>query len=275
MGPSGSGKSSLFSWMIGALSPQFQASGELWLNEQRVDTLPTAQRQIGILFQDALLFDNFSVGQNLLLALPASVQGPARRHEVESAPHARAWQDFIHAIRLRSPAGNARVSPCFARCWRNPRRCYSMNPLAGWMRRCAIPFSSGSSPKYVNWVFRWSGYPRCAGRSASRSRITDGKLGVNVAICCVNARFLLNWRHRMSSSFSTSGYSMKRVSQMTALALALGLACASSGLLKQHRRSPSTSYSKSKARRSIPVRALFTTAGRNRLMVLQDTSLPH
>ena len=37
MGPSGSGKSSLFSWMIGALSPQFQASGELWLNEQRED----------------------------------------------------------------------------------------------------------------------------------------------------------------------------------------------------------------------------------------------
>ncbi|AUT97423.1 MULTISPECIES: ATP-binding cassette domain-containing protein [Citrobacter] len=85
MGPSGSGKSSLFSWMIGALSPQFQASGELWLNERRIDTLPTAQRQIGILFQDALLFDHFSVGQNLLLALPASLQGPARRHEVESA----------------------------------------------------------------------------------------------------------------------------------------------------------------------------------------------
>ena len=40
---------------------------------------------MGILFQDALLFDHFSVGQNLLLALPASVQGPARRHEVESA----------------------------------------------------------------------------------------------------------------------------------------------------------------------------------------------
>lgn len=44
MGPSGSGKSSLFSWMVGALSPQFQASGELWLNERRIDTLPTAQR---------------------------------------------------------------------------------------------------------------------------------------------------------------------------------------------------------------------------------------
>lgn len=112
MGSSGSGKSSLFSWMVGALSPQLQASGELWLNERRVDALPTAQRQIGILFQDALLFDHFSVGQNLLLALPASLQG-----------------------------------------------------------------------------------------SASRPRTSDGKLGVNVAICCVNARFLLNRRHRMSSSF--------------------------------------------------------------------------
>jgi putative thiamine transport system ATP-binding protein len=85
MGPSGSGKSSLFSWMVGALSSQFQASGELWLNERRIDTLPTAQRQIGILFQDALLFDHFSVGQNLLLALPASLQGSARRHTVENA----------------------------------------------------------------------------------------------------------------------------------------------------------------------------------------------
>ena len=54
MGPSGCGKSTLFSWMIGALAEQFSCTGELWLNEQRIDILPTAQRQIGILFQDAL-----------------------------------------------------------------------------------------------------------------------------------------------------------------------------------------------------------------------------
>ncbi len=40
--------------MIGALAGQFSCTGELWLNEQRIDMLPTAQRQIGILFQDAL-----------------------------------------------------------------------------------------------------------------------------------------------------------------------------------------------------------------------------
>ena len=84
-GPSGCGKSTLFSWMIGALAEQFSCTGELWLNEQRIDILPTAQRQIGILFQDALLFDQFSVGQNLLLALPATLKGNARRNAVNDA----------------------------------------------------------------------------------------------------------------------------------------------------------------------------------------------
>ena len=85
IGTSGCGKSTLFSWMIGALAGQFSCTGELWLNEQRIDMLPTAQRQIGILFQDALLFDQFSVGQNLLLALPERIAGRARREAVEQA----------------------------------------------------------------------------------------------------------------------------------------------------------------------------------------------
>lgn len=79
MGPSGSGKSTLFAWMIGALSGDFRARGELWLNERRCDTLPTEHRRIGILFQDPLLFDHFSVGQNLQLALPPPRRGAKNR----------------------------------------------------------------------------------------------------------------------------------------------------------------------------------------------------
>ncbi len=75
MGPSGSGKSTLFAWMVGALSADFKAHGELWLNDRRCDMLPVETRGIGILFQDALLFDAFSVGQNLMLALPAHIVG--------------------------------------------------------------------------------------------------------------------------------------------------------------------------------------------------------
>lgn len=85
MGPSGCGKSTLFAWMIGALPDAFQASGELWLNGERIDTLPTERRHTGILFQDALLFDHLNVGQNLLLALPASVRGAQRQSTVHTA----------------------------------------------------------------------------------------------------------------------------------------------------------------------------------------------
>jgi putative thiamine transport system ATP-binding protein len=84
MGPSGSGKSTLFAWLVGALSTDFHAHGELWLDDQRLDTRPVEKRGIGILFQDALLFDHFSVGQNLMLALPAQIR-TARRERVEQA----------------------------------------------------------------------------------------------------------------------------------------------------------------------------------------------
>lgn len=85
MGPSGCGKSTLFAWMVGALDGAFRARGELWLNDKRTDTLPTEKRRIGILFQDALLFDHLSVGQNLRLALPAGVARDTRQMRVEQA----------------------------------------------------------------------------------------------------------------------------------------------------------------------------------------------
>ena len=100
MGPSGSGKSSLFAWMVGALPADFHAEGELWINARRCDTLPTEQRGLGLLFQDALLFDHFSVGQNLLLALPASVKGAARKQQVNDALDAAELSGFFH----RDPA---------------------------------------------------------------------------------------------------------------------------------------------------------------------------
>ncbi|MCE0812877.1 ATP-binding cassette domain-containing protein [Buttiauxella sp. S04-F03] len=86
MGPSGAGKSTFLSWMIGALPVEFSVTGELWLNQQRRDTLPTARRNIGILFQDALLFAHLNVGQNLAMALPAIIKGrEQRQYYVEQA----------------------------------------------------------------------------------------------------------------------------------------------------------------------------------------------
>ena len=70
MGRSGVGKSTVLNWLIGALPDVFQAEGEAWLNGKRIDSLPTAQRRVGILFQDDLLFPHMTVGDNLAFALP-------------------------------------------------------------------------------------------------------------------------------------------------------------------------------------------------------------
>jgi putative thiamine transport system ATP-binding protein len=81
-GVSGSGKSSLLNWMVGDLDPAFSASGELWLGQRRLDTLPTEQRHVGILFQDDLLFPHLSVGHNLAFAMPHHIKGPKARRQV-------------------------------------------------------------------------------------------------------------------------------------------------------------------------------------------------
>ncbi len=151
MGPSGCGKSTLFSWMIGALAEQFSCTGELWLNEQRIDILPTAQRQIGILFQDALLFDQFSVGQNLLLALPATLKGNARRNAVNDALERSGLEGASIRILPLCLAVSERALLYYAPFSPNQKRYSWMSHSAVLMWLCAIIFASGCSAKFAPW----------------------------------------------------------------------------------------------------------------------------
>jgi putative thiamine transport system ATP-binding protein len=81
MGPSGSGKSSVLAAMAGTLhsvaegSEALQFEGTVLLDGRDLTNLPTAQRGIGLLFQDDLLFAHMTVAENLLFAVPA---GPRR-----------------------------------------------------------------------------------------------------------------------------------------------------------------------------------------------------
>ncbi|MEM9604957.1 MAG: ATP-binding cassette domain-containing protein [Pseudomonadota bacterium] len=85
MGPSGSGKSSLLALVAGVLPPTLSASGTVLLGGRMLDGLPTAERKVGILFQDPLLFPHMSVGENLAFALPAHIRGRARNDAVDTA----------------------------------------------------------------------------------------------------------------------------------------------------------------------------------------------
>ena len=84
MGESGSGKSSLLAWLCGGLAAGLAASGSVRIDGVEVSALPTAQRRIGILFQDDLLFPHLTVIENLLFALPAGREAE-RRARAESA----------------------------------------------------------------------------------------------------------------------------------------------------------------------------------------------
>jgi putative thiamine transport system ATP-binding protein len=77
MGPSGCGKSSVLAAIAGTLASvsegllPLQLRGSVQLNGRELSTLPTHQRGVGLVFQDALLFPHMTVADNLLFAVPA------------------------------------------------------------------------------------------------------------------------------------------------------------------------------------------------------------
>ncbi|MBE4578482.1 ABC transporter ATP-binding protein [Vibrio navarrensis] len=79
MGPSGCGKSTLLDAIAGHLASEFRYSGQIWLDGEKLDTLAAHRRQVGILFQDDLLFPHLTVWENLAFALPDNIKGAERK----------------------------------------------------------------------------------------------------------------------------------------------------------------------------------------------------
>ena len=78
MGPSGCGKSSVLAAIAGTLASvseglqPLQLQGSVQLNGRELAHLPTHQRGVGLVSQDALLFPHMTVAENLLFAVPVS-----------------------------------------------------------------------------------------------------------------------------------------------------------------------------------------------------------
>jgi putative thiamine transport system ATP-binding protein len=110
MGQSGCGKSSLLAAIAGLEIEGLQADLIVKQSGQRIDQLPTSQRQIGLLFQDDLLFAHMSVRENLLFACPS---GPAAQREAEADAGLKelGFEAFAHSSPLTLSGGQrARVS---------------------------------------------------------------------------------------------------------------------------------------------------------------------
>jgi putative ABC transport system ATP-binding protein len=93
MGPSGSGKSTLLHCLAGILVP---ASGEVWFDGQRIDTLNETRRstlrrdRFGFVFQFGQLVPELTAEENVALPL---LLGGARR--AEALGKARGWLDKL------------------------------------------------------------------------------------------------------------------------------------------------------------------------------------
>jgi len=101
MGPSGSGKSALLSWIGGFLGAPFVADGDLTLGARSLIGVPPRARRVGILFQDDLLFPHLSVAGNLLFGVPAGISG---RRERQSAVERALDEAGLGGFGSRDPA---------------------------------------------------------------------------------------------------------------------------------------------------------------------------
>ncbi|MBO9482176.1 ATP-binding cassette domain-containing protein [Salinisphaera sp. G21_0] len=85
LGPSGCGKSSLLNLICGTLPNSFGCSGQVMLDGVVLNNLPPYKRQVGLQFQDHLLFPHMTVGENLAFALPAHYRKSQRQERAEQA----------------------------------------------------------------------------------------------------------------------------------------------------------------------------------------------
>ena len=85
MGPSGVGKSTLLAFITGTLSAGFRGMGQIELDGADITALPPHKRQVGILFQDDLLFPHMSVGANLAFGMQTGGSRAVRQQAIETA----------------------------------------------------------------------------------------------------------------------------------------------------------------------------------------------
>jgi putative thiamine transport system ATP-binding protein len=93
-GPSGCGKSTLLALISGTSIFNLNWVGEIRLDGIDIGALPAHRREVGLMYQEPLLFPHLTVGENLAFGLPASIRGRARHMAVQYGLEAASLDGF-------------------------------------------------------------------------------------------------------------------------------------------------------------------------------------
>ncbi|MFB4309805.1 ATP-binding cassette domain-containing protein [Actinomadura sp. GTD37] len=94
LGPSGCGKSTALNCLAGLLP---LSDGAIWLDGERIDTLPPEKREFGMVFQNYALFPHLSVRKNVAFGLSV--------RRVGKAETARRVDEALRTVELTEHAG--------------------------------------------------------------------------------------------------------------------------------------------------------------------------
>ncbi|MBU0463935.1 MAG: ATP-binding cassette domain-containing protein [Proteobacteria bacterium] len=94
MGPSGCGKSTLLSAVSGSLDKVFTLKGSIRLYGRDMTDISMEKRNIGILFQDDLLFPHMDIGSNLAFAIKEKTSRAQRKTIIDNALKTAGLQGF-------------------------------------------------------------------------------------------------------------------------------------------------------------------------------------
>tara|TARA_Y100001960_G_C14761031_1_gene874150 strand:+ start:1221 stop:1868 length:648 start_codon:yes stop_codon:yes gene_type:complete len=145
MGPSGCGKSTLLNFIAGHHSDDFNYEGTITLNDEVISELPAHKRNIGILFQDDLLFPHLNVWQNLAFALPNSIKKAEREERAHQALKRIGLENIAHSYPSQISGGQrARVSLI---------RMLLANPSAVLLDEPFSKLDKDLRIQFRNWVF--------------------------------------------------------------------------------------------------------------------------
>ena len=93
-GASGCGKSTLLALISGTSVANLNWAGSIMLDGVDIGALPAHRRQVGLMYQDPLLFPHLTVGENLAFGLASSIRGRARHVKVQDALAAASLEGF-------------------------------------------------------------------------------------------------------------------------------------------------------------------------------------